>query len=554
LTTAARAPAHLRDAPVERSQSQSALPFGELLALGAVIFFGLLCFYPALGARFVLVDDHEILNVLPPIGAPASEMPHLDLPGMVLVNDPAVGRFRPLYWTIRIAETALLGDHPNAWHALILVYGFASAGLLYGAARTLGASRLQSSLLGAWLLVAPGVSSLWVRLGADDTRATVFLTLALFAAARAVQSGSPEVRRRWDIVLVLAASAAALSKEAFALASIAVAFFRAWLPMSRSHTWRPSSVPLASWLILLVGAGEMVIAAGIAATAGEFSHGGRYLSLPNPISYFGGVVHNAAILAYVAMFWVVLLLVFAGAWRSWRTLLLASVPAFVVVVPQLLLYSQQGVFEGKYEAAPAIGVVALSMGSIVWLRRVRARGGLYRLGIGAWIAGLVAFGFSTWTYARSFSDDSVQLAHMVETVAAAAPSGQTIGIAGDPGNQYEPILSLVDFIHHQGRTDAPIELLPLTPDTPYSPLSLSLATDLATSKLAALPTSTCQELGALIVVGDEAKTRSALPCLNTGFKRVEFTNMVLLWGGDAVSLRLRLPGLTQVGYTLFVAD
>jgi hypothetical protein len=530
------------------------LPLGEFLALVAVIFFGLLCLYPALSARFVLVDDHEILSVLPPVAAPASEAPHLDLPGMVLVNDPGVGRFRPLYWTIRISETALLGDHPNAWHTLILVYGLVSAGLLYGAARTLGASRLQSGLLGAWLLVAPGVSSLWVRLGADDTRATLFLTLALFAAARAVQAGSPGVRHRWDVVLVLAASAAALSKEAFALASIALALFRAWVPMSRSHTWRLSGVPLASWLILLVGASEMVIAAGIAATAGEFSHGGRYLSLPNPISYFGSVAHNAAILAYVGMFWVVTLLVFARAWRSWRTLLLASVPALVLITPQLLLYSQQGVFEGKYEAAPAIGVAALAMGSLVWLRSVGAHARLYRLGIGAWIVGLLAFGFSAWTYARSFSDDSIQLARMVETVAADSPGGRTIGIAGDPGNQYEPILSLVEFIHHQGRTDAPIKLLPIAPEKPYSPLSVSLAGDLTTSKLAELPAGTCQEIGALIVLGDEAKTRAALPCLNTGFKRVEFTNPVLLWGGDVVSLQPRLPGLTRVGYTLFVAD
>jgi hypothetical protein len=525
---------------------------GELLALGAVIAFGLLCLYPAVSAHFVLIDDHEILTVLPSIGAPASATPYLDLPGKALAADPAVGRFRPLYWTVRITEIALLGDHPNAWHALILGYGLLSAGLLYGASRTLGATPLQSTLLGAWLLVAPGVSSLWVRLGADDTRAAVFLTLALFAAARAVQSTSPGARRRWDAILVLAASGAALSKEAFALASIAVAFFRAWVPMARARTWQLTSVPLAAWLILLVGVGEIMIATCVGAAAGEFSHGGRYLSLPNPISYAGSVAHNAAILAYAAMLWLALLLVIARAWHCWRALLMASVPALALIAPQLLLYSQQGVFEGKYEAAPAIGVAALSMGSVVWLMRVGKRVALYRLGIGAWMAGLVAFGFSTWTYALSFRDDSAQLARVVETVAIASPRGQTLGIAADPGNQYEPILSLVDFIHHQGLGEAPIKLLPLAPNQPYSPLGASLAADLATSTLAGMPAGTCDGLGALIVLGDEAQTLAALPCLNTEFRRVEFTNKVVLWGGDAVSLRPRVPGLTQVGYTLYV--
>jgi hypothetical protein len=522
----------------------------EVLAVIAILAFGLLTLYPVLTAQFVLVDDHEILNVLPPLGADPGEGPHLDLPGIALAADPAVGRFRPLYWTIRYSEIALLGDRPNAWHALVLSYGLISAGLLYATARTLGGSRLEAVLLGAWLLVAPGISSQWVRLGADDTRATVFLTLALLAAAKASRAGDKRASIDWDALLVLAASAAALTKEAFALASIAVAFFRAWLTMSRTSNWRLSAVPVAAWLIVLAAVGEIAAAFRISAAAGQFSHGGRYLALPDPASYIGSIAHNAAILAFVGMLWIAPLLVFAAPRGHWRPLVLAGLPILVLVGPQLLLYSEQGVFEGKYEAAAAIGVASLALASVAWLRlagRVRR----HRIAVGVWAAALVLFGFSTWTYAQSFTDDSIQLGQMVHTLATSTAANQTIAIAADPGRQYEPVLSLLDHLRHQGRDDLQVKLLPLPPDRPYSPLETSLATDLTTSFVGQLLNS-CDGLGAVIVLGDEASTRSALSCLAQGFRRDDFTTSVLLWGGDAVSLRPHLPGMTNVGYALLL--
>src|SRR2546421_1855476 len=162
-------------------------PSRELMTIGALVVFGLVMLSPVLNARFVLVDDHEILSLLPPIGAPPGVRPQLDVRGMAFASDPSVGRFRPLYWTVRFGEIALLGDNASAWHALILTFGLVAAGLMYAAARSLGASRVAAALLGGWLLVAPGVSSLWVRLGADDTLATVFLTLSVLAAATAAR-------------------------------------------------------------------------------------------------------------------------------------------------------------------------------------------------------------------------------------------------------------------------------------------------------------------------------------------------------------------------------
>ena len=120
----------------------------ELLAIVGVVVFGLMVLHPVLGARFVLVDDHEILSLVPPIGAAPGVRPQLDLPGMAFASDPSVGRFRPLYWTVRFGEIALLGDNASAWHAVVLALGIISACLLYATARALGASYAASVLLG----------------------------------------------------------------------------------------------------------------------------------------------------------------------------------------------------------------------------------------------------------------------------------------------------------------------------------------------------------------------------------------------------------------------
>src|SRR5438445_12238045 len=50
-------------------------PSRELLTIGALLVFGLVALSPVLNARFVLVDDHEILSLVPPIGAPPGVRP-----------------------------------------------------------------------------------------------------------------------------------------------------------------------------------------------------------------------------------------------------------------------------------------------------------------------------------------------------------------------------------------------------------------------------------------------------------------------------------------------
>jgi hypothetical protein len=195
------------------------------------------------------------------------------------------------------------------------------------------------------------------------------------------------------------------------------------------------------------------------------------------------------------------------------------------------------------------------MACVVWLLR-RGHRTLYRIGLGAWAATVLLFGFSTWTYARFFTDDSLQLARLVGEVAATVPPGKVVGVAGDAARQYEPIVSLADHIAHRGRADLPIKVLQLPPERPYSPLEAAFAQDLANSSFGGPPLAEngCRDLGALIVLGDEAQARAALPCLAAGFRRVEFRSEVLLWGGDSVSLRPRVPGPAPAAYVVLLPE
>ena len=520
----------------------------DAAALLALAAWALITLHPILSAGFVLVDDHEILALVPQVGSSPDVRPALDVRSMALDSDPSVGRFRPLYWTVRLGEVAAFGDNASLWHTAVLALGIASSAFLYGTARTLWATRVPALLLGAWLLVAPGVGSVWTRLGADDTLATFFLCLAVFAAARAARGGS--FSQAWDVLFVLAATASVLSKEAFALAAIALAAFRA---LTTKHIG-PAALAVGG-----LGIAETLVVFLIGASAGPLSYGGRYLAVPNVATYVRSLVQNAVILVYAGLGWLGLLVVWTL--RSSltdrcerRTAVAASAVALVLVVPQLALYSQQGIFEGKYEAAAAIGVAGWSMSALVWLGR-RRQPQVYVAGLCLWSGVLLAFGFSTWTYAHSFTADSVQLARLVNTVAGSTGSGQTVGIAADPARQYEPIVSLVDHVVHQGRSDLLFRVVPLEPDRPYTPLEASFARAMASSNLSQGPSLTdvgCASLDALIILGKEAQTRATLPCLNTGFRRIEFSESVLLWGGEGVSLRPRLPGWTSVGYVLLV--
>jgi hypothetical protein len=513
-----------------------------------------MCMYPVLAAQFVLVDDHGILMYsLPGAGPPLDS-----LGAGIFSADLPIGRFRPMAWLVRLTEITLLGDNPSAWHALALGIGITAASLLYFTWRNLGFNRSLSFLLGAWLLVAPGVSSAWVRLGPNETSGMLLFTLAICTATLAART--TRAAAVWDTLFIVSALAAVLSKESFVLTAPALAGFRVLAGFLVTGQMRLTRPPVSSVCVLVLGVCAGIAEALISHAAGTSTYGGGFLARPDPGPFTRFLAQNLAILVHAGVGWLALVLL----WRMRRhrysmhdrdTGLLAAGLAALLVLPQLLVYSNQGVLEGRYELPAALGVVGLLTLGLAWVHQ-RGAHQLYRLSTSIFGAVLVAFGFSTWTYASFFAADSVQLHRLITEVASKNPSGSTLAIAADPGRQYEPILSLLTHLARYGPSDAQVEVLQLVPpDLTYTPREESLVQDLRDRSLLhsrKLSDEGCANLSAVIVLGNELLAHNALPCLMQGFRREEFSASVLLWGGEGVSLRPRVPGIAQIAYVLLL--
>jgi hypothetical protein len=333
----------------------------------------------------------------------------------------------------------------------------------------------------------------------------------------------------------------------------ALALFRVMVGRRQKHA---RSATLPALCVLAIGFGLGIMAGLIGRAAGTDSYGGDYLAPRDAPATVIRLVHNLAILAFAGVGWLVVLLL--PALRTWRPsrgdllgALLVLAVLGLVIVPQVGLYSNVGILEGRYELPAAIGVAGLVGATLRLLHEAGTRRA-YHLGIGLFTATLIAFGLSTWSYASYFAADSRALQRLVVTVATQTPADRFVGIAADPARQFEPIFGLATYLAHAGSRDAQIKLLPLEPTGgAYSRAEANLARAMDASALMTAPTldqSGCANLGAMVILRDDGQAQQSLPCLGTDFRREEFSALVPLWGGESVSLVPRLPGMVKITY------
>jgi hypothetical protein len=350
-----------------------------------------------------------------------------------------------------------------------------------------------------------------------------------------------------------------LSKESFVAMAPALALIRGladWRATARAH------VPLSAILVLSIGLAEAALLLATERASGPDSYGSVFFSPPDLATYAVRAVHNLAILLYAGVGWLVLVptLGLRRLRLSRGGLTVAAVVCVVAVlctIPQVLIYSNEGILEGRYEVPATLGVVGVVLVALEMLRRGRAWG-LYRLGSSLFALTLVLFGISTWTFASYFAVDSLLLHQLLTEVSVQVPRGAVIGIAADPARQYEPALSMATFLSRFGSDDASIKLLPVAPAQPTNTRAETvLAQNMTASSLMRTPTVSdrgCANMGAMVLLAPESLAEAQLPCLLIGFRREVFSADVLLWGGDAVSLRPRLPGPTSITYVVLLGE
>jgi hypothetical protein len=305
---------------------------GTLATVGAFVVVSLAIVGPMFGARFGVFDDHEIPYTLSLSGG----LPWSRVPAMVafwVTHDP--GRFRPLYWVLRVAETAFWREDVAGWYLDRLLLAIATLACAYALARLWWPPLIAA--VAALLVIAGPQAEAWGRLGTQEAYA---VPLALVGLAL--------VGRRRFLPGVSLLMLAALTKESFApLAATGIVW--AWFLGSRRT--------VAAGLL-----GLSVVAAGVLLAEA----GGDYYGLPRTVT--GAVsaaltvlTTGAAASAWPAVVGAALL------WRArlrWFVLLAIAV---IIIVPQAIVYAGIGI-GGRYFLPAALGWVVLFGAALQGLR------------------------------------------------------------------------------------------------------------------------------------------------------------------------------------------
>jgi hypothetical protein len=519
----------------------------------------LLTLYPVLSAGFVLVDDHEILRY----SSAARENPDLaPAPGLGewLTNDVMAGRTRPMYVLIRYAQIALLDANTAAWHSLYVGIAVISASLLYATLRGISTGMVWSVLAAAWLVVAPGTSSVWIRLGPQEGLGCCLVLGAAFGAARGSHDRSSAA---WDWLFAVALSAAILMKETFALVPPGVVAFRVLLRYRAAglEGLTRRRFVISSLVPLIVGLLALILAIAAAWRAGSRAYGGPILETIGTSSE-ERMITNVIILAglggaVVPLLGLGLFSLLATRRLSLEAIRLWAVGALIVcllVLPQLVVYRTWGGFTvGRYAVPAAVALAAgIAVGSD-WLRRHGARF-LNAVVAGAWVVSLAVFSVMTRRDAEIFRADSDRLARTIDAALAGTPSGATLVIAADPVETYEASISLAYHLAARGRHDYSVWLL-LTPGDPREgslQATREALVDVHFRGRTNFVGRSCADTLVVVLFVSETAARAGWPCLTLAeYHQVSFEVLVNVSGGMPAWMQVVAPP-TTIGYALLV--
>jgi hypothetical protein len=291
-------------------------------------------------------------------------------------RDIGLGRFRPLFWALLTAESALLRDHPRLWIAETQLIGMAAGVLLYLAGRRLGLRLIPSLLVALWVLIAG--RRLWAELQLAEEPALLLTSLTLYAFARAADERS----RIWDALGLASALCAGLFKESFAALLPALLIFRVGLDVRRNNAPSIAGAIRARWMLLAIGSLAFVALAAISAWL--LLEPGGY---DNKIVAEGGSSNRWSPLHWVQMLWewshsfaaytpllglAFLMPAFRSDARARRSILIGLLAVTAWLVPQFLIYGAQGFREHYFFPAilPIAFLCALGVDLVV-RRRLR---------------------------------------------------------------------------------------------------------------------------------------------------------------------------------------
>jgi hypothetical protein len=341
----------------------------KLFVLPAVLAFFtlLLVLTGTIVSGFHFVDDHEMIDIRHEL----KQTPLINVMAQRVIKDYTDSRrFRPVYIMNRVFQVYLFGTHfpLHSLYNLVLMLGTVS--FLYLTARKTGFNRLEAGIL-PLLTMLGEQTALWWKLGTNESIAMFLFSGALFALVASAYCKRPLA---WLIGSILLMILSSLAKESFVLLIPVYLFIMVW---HNRHVgkegWTGSIfrhlIPIILLLAVFSAELALVFHAGINwSYAGvEGFHFWKFVKAFVNLFIMG---NGALVLLLSAIFAVPLL-------REKKkgnliSLLPGFMSAFLVILPQVFLYSKSGITE-RYLIP---GVFGYSLLIICFMRRMRGSAGV----------------------------------------------------------------------------------------------------------------------------------------------------------------------------------
>lgn len=231
------------------------------LAIGSILALAWLLYGRLLTAQWSSIDDHEIMWFLGPSGRLAVGDIAARLAETEVGQYAMYPRFRPIYYILRLLETAAWGRDPALWYGARITMLIVSLGLFWLLVSPV-VGDLGGALLCAYALSFPFWVEIFGRLGPSETYAVVGLAiyLAAFVSCLRQMRGGIRCRLLSAAGILVGALLAVGSKENMLILVLPTAYL-GYLAGTRRQAAMLASVALTLAVSALVGYGILLATA-----------------------------------------------------------------------------------------------------------------------------------------------------------------------------------------------------------------------------------------------------------------------------------------------------
>ena len=407
------------------------------IIMGIFIFLGIT---GNLDPAFHFTDDSEILRFTDALQTESV----VSVVAGILKSDFNM-RFRPFYYLNRVIEAKIFGNNFSIWSIWNAVLACATFTFFYVGMRKLSYSILESVLFIFFAFIGLQMA-IWWRLGPNETIGTFFLGLTFYFMI------NTEKRHALNTALFcISIIIAMLCKESIIIIAPAFFVFKVWVEknkydLSIKETLRKNSllvIPFlvmcfSLWLIIFVIGTNKIIYAGLNTNIKIIPLvNGSYRILRNSFFEIGIIIILSLLLIYYELkdekkFRAILI-----------ELILPAIFAFLVVVPNLILYAKSGMDE-RYLLPSTIGIAFLAVSILRTINKNHSW--LFKLLV---VIILIVFLKPTDTVikrARNFANEGVQTEKMLAAIIQNSNEKSNVLLVANPALKSEWSYSLKTYL------------------------------------------------------------------------------------------------------------